>query len=185
MREDQGIYAITEAILTTLTRRDVYEQLSGNWAESELLVDWLVTKSTIHEVLKKYDPGFNFLPTLKGTREKQSAKLLNISDNFYKKLGLPTSNKVFGIKNSEPTIHKNHANNLTHTEKVILKLLIEKANNVASFDELGNILFKSEDDFSLYAISKQIERLRNKLEANGVSSSYIQTLRGQGYLLKN
>lgn len=185
LREDQDIYSITEAILTYITRVDVYEDLSGNWSESELLVDWLLTKSAINKVLKKYAPKSNFVPTLLGTRVKQTANLLNESENFYKNLGLPSGKKVFEINGTEPTIYKMPTNNFTPTEKVIFKLLIEKANNIASFDDLGNVLFKSEDDFSLYAISKQIERLRNKLEENGISGSYIQTLRGQGYILRN
>ena len=75
--------------------------------------------------------------------------------------------------------------NLSPTEKIILRLLIQKAGGVVTFDEFGNELFGDENDFSLYAISKNIERLRNKLEANGISGSYIQTLRSKGYVLKN
>ena len=183
--EDQDVYAITEAILTALTRKDVYNNLNGTWAESELLVDWLLTKSSLSQILKKFVPNSNFVPTLKGTLVKQHAKLLKRSEEFYRKLGLPADQTVFEIKGPELTIHDQPIRNLTPTEKIILKFLIEKANNVASFDELGDVLFKTDDNFSLYAISKQIERLRNKLEENGISGSYIQTLRGQGYLLKN
>ncbi len=185
LRDEQDIYAIAESILTYLTRTDVYEDLNGNWSESELLVDWLITKSSLADILKKYAPDSPFVSTLKGIRVKQNAKLLQDSEEFYKKLGLPVNKSVFSIEGTEPMIYKIRLNNLTPTEKTILKLLIEKANNIASFDDLGNLLFKSEDDFSLYAISKQIERLRNKLEENGISGSYIQTLRGQGYILKN
>ena len=63
--------------------------------------------------------------------------------------------------------------------------LIRNSNTVTEIDDIGSVIFKSEDNFSLYAISKTIQRLRDKLEANGISGSYIQTLRGKGYLLKN
>ena len=52
LRDDQDIWAITEAILTAITRREVYDNLSGLWSESELLVDWLLTRSALTPVLK-------------------------------------------------------------------------------------------------------------------------------------
>lgn len=185
LRQDQGIYAITEAILTTLTRKEVYEELSGGWSESELLVDWLTSKTIITNILKKYEPITDFVPTLKATRVMQNAKLLKESDEYYKELGIPTLDKPFSLSHIGPEINNVAIENLTHTEKVILSEFIKKANEIVSADDLANLMFKSEENFSLYAISKQIERLRNKLEENGISGSYIQTLRGQGYLLKN
>ena len=184
LRTDQGVADITEAIITSLTRRDIYKNLDGIWQESEIITDWLVSQSSISDVIKKYDKT-PFLPTIKGVRIKQQARLLQESDNFYKKLGFPINQKIFGLNGLTPEINKKPLMNLSETEKAILKLLIEKAGGVASFDEIGAELFEAEDAFSLYAISKTIERLRNKLEANGISGSYIQTLRGKGYLLKN
>ena len=54
LREDQDICSIIEAILTSITRKGVYQDLQGTWSESELLVDWLVTNSSLAKVLKKY-----------------------------------------------------------------------------------------------------------------------------------
>ena len=184
LREDQGIGTITEAIISSLTRADVYKNLNAVWQESELLVDWLVTETALSDVIKKYDKT-PFMPTLRGIRIKELAKLMEESDNFYKKLGLPINQKVFGINGKIPEINKKAVEGLSIRERELLKLLIIKAGSVTSFDEIGDTVFTSEDNFSLYAISKSIERLRNKLEANGISGSYIQTLRGKGYLLKN
>ncbi len=185
LREDKGIATITEAIITSLTRADIYKDLDGIWQESEIITDWLITKTSINNVLKKYDKQYSYLPTIKGVRVKQRAKLLAESEEFYKSLGLFSNKKMFSLNGLTPEINKRPVENLSATEKVILRLLIQKAGGIISFDELGNELFKDEGDFSLYAITKSIERLRNKLEANGVSGSYIQTLRGKGYLLKN
>lgn len=184
IRVDQGISAITEAVITSLTRRDIYSKLDGMWQESEIITDWLITQSALSEIIRKYDP-VPFLPTVKGVRVKQQANLMKASDEYYKKLGFPTGTKIFGLNGLTPEVHKKPIENLTATEKTILRLLIQKAGGVVSFDEFGNELFKDESDYSLYAITKTIERLRNKLETNGVSGSYIQTLRGKGYLLKN
>lgn len=184
LRMDQGVGSIIESVLTSLTREDVYQKLNGMWQESEIIVDWLVTESSLSRFLDAEDKAA-FLPTMKGIRGKQQAKLMEESDNFYRKLGLPVNQKVFGLNGLTPEANKKPLENLSATEKVILRLLIQKAGGVVTFDEFGNELFSNESDYSLYAISKNIERLRNKLEANGISGSYIQTLRGKGYLLKN
>jgi len=185
LRDDQGIYAITEAIITSLTRKDVYDKLEGVWAESEIITDYLVTETSIAKVLQKYENAQNYIPTLKGVRVKQQAKLLSESDDFYVKLGIPSFTKPFSLNGLIPEINKTPIDNLNIKERLILKRLIEKANLIVTFDELADELFNDENDFSLYAIAKTIQRLRDKLETNGISGSYIQTLRGKGYLLKN
>lgn len=173
-----------EAIITALTRKDVYDNLGGLWQESELLTDWLILHSSISEILNKYEPITSYVATLKGTRNVQSAKLMQESEEFYKKLGLPVDKRAFSLNGLTPEIYKKPVENLTAVEKILLSFLIQKENSVATMEEIGDLIFKNEDNFSLYAISKNMERIRNKLEANGISGSYIQTLRGKGYLLK-
>ncbi len=185
LREDQGIHAITEAIITSLTRVDIYEKLEGLWQESEIITDYLVTETSIAKVLQKYEKAGNYIPTLKGVRIKEQAKLLAESDEFYKKLGIPSFEKPFGYNGLIPELFGKPVANLTETEKKVLLSLIRNSNTVTEVDDIGSVIFKSEDNFSLYAISKTIQRLRNKLEENGISGSYIQTLRGKGYVLKN
>lgn len=185
LRQNQGIYTIVEAIITSLTRAEIYNDLGGIWQESEIITDWIITKSSLVKVLEKYEKLDDFVPTIKGTRIKQQAKLIKESEGFYKKLGLPIENKVFNLNGLTPEINKKPVENLSSKEKILLRLLIQKSGSVVNFNELGDNLFTTDTDFSLYAISKSIERLRNKLEQNGISGSYIQTLRGQGYILKN
>jgi len=184
LRQDQSIASITEAIITSLTRKDIFEKLDGVWQESEIVTDWIITQSSLAAIVKKYDQT-PFLPTIKGVRIKQQARLIEKSDRFYQKLGLPVNPKVFSLNGLTPEINKKPVENLSALEKSVLRLLIQKSNNVATFDELGDATLKNEENYSLYAIAKTIERLRNKLEANGISSSCIQTLRGQGYVLRN
>lgn len=185
LREDGGIYSITEAIVSSLTRQDVFNKLNGLWSESEILADWLVTESSLSKVLQKYEKAENYIATIKGIRTKQQANLLKQSEGFYKKLGIPNFDKPFSLNGLTPEINKKPVENLSLKERLILKKLIENANSAVSFDNIADEIFKGDNNFSLYAISKTIERLRNKLEANGISGSYIQTLRGQGYVLRN
>ncbi|MCA9371735.1 helix-turn-helix domain-containing protein [Candidatus Woesebacteria bacterium] len=53
-----------------------------------------------------------------------------------------------------------------------------------SLDDIARILEQDENTFSLYSISKYIQRLRKKLFASGVYQNVIQTIRGYGYGLK-
>ena len=181
----ERLFSITEAILSAITRHAVYEDLDGLWSESELLVDWLLMKSSLSPVLKKYQRETTFMPTVKYTRMKQSAKLMKQSEEFYRHLGVPISENVFGLKDGRPAIAGRPMENFSPREQKILGLLIQRGNNLVTIDEISRLIFDTEEDFSLWAIAKTIQRLRDKLEQNGVSGSFIQTLRGQGYVLKN
>lgn len=165
LREDQGISAIVEAILTSLTRYDVYDNLHGLWAESEIIVDWIMNYSP----LSKFIP--NISPTIKSTRTLQKAHLLQKSADFMARLGVP----LVSPKQIDTS-------RFTSREKQIFQLLLSKSNQVVTFDELSAT---DPENFSLYAVSKTIQRLRDKLEKSGVSGSFIQTKRGEGYLLVN
>jgi len=185
LRIDQDIYSITEAILSAITRNEIYQDLDGLWSESELLVDWLLMKSSLSPILKKYQPITTFMPTVKYIRMKQSAKLMKQSEEFYRRLGVPILENVFGLKDGQPTIAGRPMENISIREQKILRMMIEKNNTIVAIDELADLLFNNDEEFSLAAIAKTIQRLRDKLEQNGVSGSFIQTLRGQGYILKN
>jgi len=173
LREDKGIATIVEAILTSLTRNDVYENLAGIWQESEFLVDWLMAYSPLNEIIRKIDPDWNSTLTIKNTRTKQDGSLTEKSEQFLQKLGIPSADPV----NVEHVV-------FSPREKEIMDLLVNSSPHPVSSDQIGDILFKTKpEEYSLFAISKTIQRLRDKLEQNGISGSFIQTKRGEGYLL--
>ena len=91
---------------------------------------------------------------------KQSANLMKISEEYYRKLGVPVLDKVFGIKNDAPTITGKVVENLTPREIQILKLLIENNNSVVEIDKLSDIIFNEGEEFSLWAIAKVVQRLQ-------------------------
>ncbi len=185
LRDDQGIHKIVEALVTSLTREDVYEKLSGLWQESEIIADFLITQTKIAKVLEKYDGVDKYTATIKSLRVKDVGKLNTLSDEYYRKLRMPNYDTPFSLNGLTPEINKKPIQNLTHSEKQIMYLLIKKSNGIVSFDEIADTIFKNDDNFSLFALAKFIQRLREKLEKNGISGSFIQTLRGKGYLLKN
>lgn len=185
LREDQGIWAITEMLLTALTRSDVYNDLQGSWSESEMIVDFLLTQTSLKKVLEKYEGMDKFFPTVKTLRDKQKGKLLKESEKFYQKLGIAFDRQLFELKNDTVHILGKPAVNLSQKEQLLLKSLIEKKGGILTFDEAGDLIFQNEDNFSLWAIAKTLQRVRDKLEANGISGSFIQTVRNEGYYLKS
>lgn len=185
LREDQGIHAIVEALVTSLTRKDIYQKLDGLWQESEIITDFLVTQTKLAKVLQKYEGKDRYVPTIKGTRIKDVGNLQKLSAEYYKKLNIPSFDKPFTLNGLTPEINKKPIINLTPKEKQIMYLLIKNSNNIISFDQISDIIFNSDDSFSLFALAKFIQRLREKLEKNSVSGSFIQTIRSKGYLLKN
>lgn len=175
VREDADLYTIGEAILTCATRRKMEEELSASWRESEVFVDWNLLHGPVGETLKRFQPNAPAVLTLEQISDVQKARVIKKSDEFYRKLGVPKLEKIFNDK----------ILNLSGQSQKIFELLKQHQNEVVSVDDLGAVLFDNEEDFSLYAISKAIERLRNKLEENGISGTYIQAFRGQGYMLRN
>lgn len=169
LRVDQEVGPLVEAILTSLTRMDVYNNLAGLWPESEIIADWLLAYSPLSKYLPAKLPA-----TIKRTRTHQSATLLQTSQQFLQTIGAPIVSP-----NQVDTSH------FSTREKQLFELLLSRSPNVVTFDEINELLTNNYEQFSLYAISKSIQRLRDKLEKNGISGSFIQTKRGEGYLLTN
>jgi hypothetical protein len=176
LRQDASISNIVEALVTSLTREDAYHHLGFTWNESEAVTDWILAYSPLSAVLQKIDPHFTHSFTLKTTRNRERAILNEISQKFIQKIGAPCTN-ISAIKNLKLT-------NFSIREKKLLELLLSRSPHLVSIDEISELLFSgNENKFSLYVISKSIQRLRDKLENHGISGSFIQTRRGRGYLI--
>lgn len=172
IRSDQGVEAIGWCLITALTRDDILDKYGGLWQESQMISDWLMGETP----LSKYFS--NLYNSMRALRAKQNASMLEVSTKFLEKIGAPiiSSDKVKSLDTT----------GFSDREKKLWSALSIKSPDILSMDEVGNILFtNSEDDFSLYAISKAIQRLRDRLEKSGISGSFIQTKRGEGYLLVN
>jgi hypothetical protein len=163
LRSDQRETALVEAIITSLTRP---AQPLASWTESEATVDWIMTDSAVAKALKT--PADQ---TIADTRSKISANLQKASDDFLAKIGAPqvTLETIKSINTSEFSLK----------EKSLWQKFTDRPNQIISFDDIGG----EADDFSLYAITKAVQRLRDKMESQGITGSLIQSKRGEGYLL--
>ena len=178
LRINQGVESIAWAILSSLTRQNVVDKLDGLWQESQIIVDWLMNETLLSRLFE------HPLRSMRALRAKQNASMLETSNKFLTKIGAPN------IDSS--SIKKVDTSSFTSREKKLLDLLITKSPQIVTFDEINELLTNNlpagrqdYEQFSLYAISKSIQRLRDRLEKSGISGSFIQTKRGEGYLLVN
>ncbi len=183
IRSPFNLYKIIEALLTSLTRHRICTQFKSRWIESELLIDWMLTNSKLKPIIAKYDSS-TYYPTTKTARRQQQPRVQRKSLKYLQTLGINFEHNTLSFNQDQILANKKPITNLTTQEKTILKALIENRNQIIDFDQLGNLLF-THNDYSLYAISKAIQRLRNKLKQNNVPPNIIKTFRNQGYLLAN
>jgi DNA-binding winged helix-turn-helix (wHTH) protein len=184
VRLDSSIAQVAEAVLSShingwLKREN--RSWDDNWQENEAVIDFLMTKTKLKDMFPHYQP------TLKNLRKKQLGKLVQESQKYMKKLGISVGD-IFSLKNDRVLVDQKYTlTGLTEKEYRLLKFLVENKNQVCPIDTIGDILWQNEDEdaFSLWAIAKQIERLRGKFQKHGLSPTLIQSQRGQGYLLRD
>lgn len=182
LREDSFIHEIVEGILTALLYKPTSARYNALWQEVELLVDWLVDKSRIGEVLNKHYPDYTYKPTIDTYKQNRFNLEKDKTEVILKDLGIKTVSQKFHLQNDQIYFETKRVRYLSRSESKLLLHMLTHPNTVVSYEEINKALGQKE--FSLYAISKAIQRLRDKLTRNGISSSFIQTVRGQGYFFK-
>jgi len=81
-------------------------------------------------------------------------------------------NKLFIYKNQQSL-------KINNTEKIILEKMINSPGKIFQREEIGNLIDLDKER----SIDVIITRLRKKIEENPKSPKYLQTIRGEGYVL--
>lgn len=181
-RSDRNPNQVFQLIVNVLITQRYFKDKGTNPSYDLNPSIWKEKQSLVNQITKKIlklnptalegttDSLVNTLQkNYKGNLVKQSAK------NFAK-LGYPIKQSI-DLKVLRPR--------LTKKEFQILNELSENKLEIVTFDKLSEILWKENaiEKFSLYAITKRVERLRTKLKKNGISENTIHTQRGEGYVL--
>ena len=74
---------------------------------------------------------------------------------------------------------ENESLKINNTEKIILEKMINSSGKIFKRDEIGNFIDLDKER----SIDVIITRLRKKIEENPKSPKYLQTIRGEGYVL--
>jgi len=180
IREDADVSHIPEALF--IDRLRVYKRASDedySWEYGEAIIDFLLTETKLAAIFP------NYKETLTSLRNFQEGKFIKESKEYLRSLGVYLG-RIFEIKNNQIFI-KGKPNKiiLSSTQEKILHLLIKNRQKIVSFDEIADVIWgeKSYDKFSEYAITKTIQRLREKVSLMGVFPQIIQTVRKRGYVL--
>lgn len=177
IRIDMGVANIGEAIIQALLHASK-DYIIMNWEERESIADFLIQRLVHKKIFKEYKPTIAPL-------KSQSEELLNESSKYMSSLGLhfqkpfSSENKLIFLNNTVISAK------LTAIQHLILSLLIQRENQTVTYDELGDIIWAKEDNFSVWAINKNMQRLRTKLINLGASNNCITPCKGKGYCLSN
>ena len=136
-----------------------------------MITDWLMGETSLAKFFPK---PYN---TMRSLRAKQNAAMLERSETFLTKIGAPVISTE-KVKSLDTT-------GFSDREKKLWELFVARSPRIVTFDEVNELITNNYEQFSLYAIAKAVQRMRDRLEKSGISGSFIQTKRGEGYLLVN
>lgn len=174
-RVDSDLGHVAEGIVSALWAVRMRERRRYSWEESEAAVDFLM----VHTRLRKLFPGFE--PTLERTRKKEEGLLAEESKKYMERLGLHqdtcllADDKGFWVADTLLQLSENE-------EKILRKLWMRRGETV-EFEELGETVWKSDGQFSLWALAQYVYQLRRKIEKAGGNLGMIQSRRKLGYVL--
>lgn len=184
LRLDQGLKSLLSIIILALQTKPLTEQYQATWKQIKFLSEWLINSSPLSRLIDKYEltTTSTSLKSLGGL--SQNKKLYEQSLTFLKRIGAPISTSDLTQIDNQISYNNKPLLHLTEREKAILASLISSRPNVLTLEEMGDLIFESENLYSLTTITKTIQHLRDKLEKNSIPSSMIKTIYGQGYALR-
>jgi len=148
---------INTPILLLTAKRESYERIEGLEVGAD---DYLPKPFEPKELLLRIK---NILSKTKLKKIKKKIEFGNIKIDL---------NKLFILKKSKEF-------KINSTEKIILEKMINSPGQIFSREEIGKII-NLEKERSIDVI---ITRLRKKIEENPKNPKYLQTIRGEGYVL--
>ena len=176
-RTDITLDKLIWAILVGLFRDKMQVELKYTWEETEAIIDWLVTESALSLGLPKS------APTLTSIRSTQLAKLTQDSQQYLNHLGLGQSSSSWSQTDHNLYYSGKKIIGLTDRQHKLLEVLVTKQGQTVEFDELADVMWPSGSNFSLWAIVKEIARIRKCLTISGVVAPVLQSHRKLGYSL--
>jgi hypothetical protein len=170
------IKTIILALLLIQNPRYAYEQ----WQEKQNIADFLLSSTKLVNIF----PPCRLAPVVP---EKLPAKYLLDSQKYLRKLSFDNKKKLKIVNDRIYYGDKNIDRILSPQEKKVLIALIIKGNKIIIHDELAKVLWKGKADekFSLWAITKLIQKIRTKLKSSGINTNVIYTVYSRGYGVLN
>jgi len=177
LREDRSIGDLAAMIINHVLfelRKDV----GVTWTKREALMDFIMTRSVMKRLFPEFKPVFAQLSRI-------PMKWRVYSEKYVQELGIDTTKPDLEVKAGKIMIKGVMVGKeLTKLEKQAIRLLIDHLGDLVTYDEIADKVWGEGEFKSFWAINKLVERMRPKLEKLGIDGKRIESVRGQGYLLK-
>jgi hypothetical protein len=177
LRQDMNISHVVEALVQGILHAHQSTK-NYSWEVREAISDFILEQASNQNIVDAHTPTLNSL-------NKVDPELLAKSDMYLKNIGL-NFEKPFKKDNQLIILNgKIISAKLTSLQHLVLSALIDKQNQIVSYDELADILWTDDDEFSIWAINKTMQRLRIKLDSLGAPKRTLTVVKGNGYSLLN
>lgn len=175
IRTDQPAEYILEGLASSVIRNLL--ESTNTWRETEAVSDFIT---------KYMFEAKNFKGTILSVMKRDDT-LLQASINYLITLHAPINLPL--TFNADQNLISYFGQNITGHfspyEFRVLKALIINRNRAVTFDYLSDQIYKDNSDlkFTLWGITKTVQRVRDKLEQLGVSRDVVQNVKGEGFKL--
>ncbi|MBP9759071.1 helix-turn-helix domain-containing protein [Candidatus Dojkabacteria bacterium] len=183
-RNDSSLEDLVSVILSALFYYNLQENYLASWMESQTLIYWLLQETSLTKVLglDKSKLKESMVYKIKNGYSKQ---VRDISDKVNSQLCLNL--KQIRLELIQDKIYKDGKEviGLVEWEKNVLKYFLNNQDRIIEYNQISDILNIQDEDYSLWAIAKRIQRLRDKMDMLGLGGYVIQNVRGKGFMLNN
>lgn len=172
IREDAGFEALVYGIVNLLIQSNVRY---GDYEQRQKVCRFIYDMPLFREML-----GETYLSNERIAKLKVSSRDIKKSRENYMYIGFPVNDSLL-IMNGRIYIDRDKPfSDLTISENKLLFHFINHKHELVTYDDLSELLW-SDDFYSLQAITKQMQRLREKLD-EVFNRKLIKTVRGKGYI---
>lgn len=175
IRLDQPKEVLVELFTSSIVRSII--DIKANWNQSEAIIDFFV----------KHIFGYDDYVGTISRINKKDKNLLNKSISYLMSLNLNTGDLLkFNQESNRIILMENDiTDEFGPYELRMLRLLTKNKYHTVSFDQLADEMYNVNADlkYSLWGITKTLQRVRGKLEYYGIPKDAIQNVKGEGYKL--
>jgi hypothetical protein len=177
-RVDQNMGTIVEGLLTAILRPKLQNIDHRSWEQIEAIIDHLLTDSAFARLYPQ-----PIKPTLWSLEsDLQHSDWITDSQNFESKLGI-YQESPWAKKQDKHYYGAIEIQNLSHKEEILLEVLLTKRSQTVRNEELADVLWPNDENWSLWRVAKSISRLRSKIKASGINLPVIHARRKYGYTI--
>lgn len=177
LRADRGVGDLA-AMIVNHTMYVLRSEMGITWTKREALMDFVMTRPAMKKLFPDFAPVYTQLLRI-------PPKVRRESEEYVRSLGLVLPQQELEVRGGKIWVRgKNEPKMFGKKEGVILRKLIERRGDVVTYDELADVVWGEGEFKSFWALAKLVERLRGSLAKAGIEPRRIESVRGQGYLLK-